>query len=80
MGREKPDAAWDVQVTHTLTLGALVQLEQSQMCCMGGRNMKMGKHLDDHHQNRSSVYKLLVWQMEAGTAFLHGEMRMYCQT
>lgn len=45
----------------------------------GGRNMKVRKHLDDHRQNRSNVYKLLVWQMGAGTAFPHGEMRIYCQ-
>lgn len=79
MGREKPDAAWDVQVTHVLTLAALVHQEQSQICLMG-RNMKIRKHLDDHHENRSNMYKMLLWQMDAGTAFPHGEMRIYCQT
>lgn len=39
----------------------------------GGRNMKIRKHLDGHHENRSNVYKMLVWQMDAGTAFPHGE-------
>lgn len=42
--------------------------------------MKIRKHLGGHHQNRSNMYKLLVWQMGAGTAFPHGEMRKYCQT